>query len=166
MINNRKGTIYALVDPNTFLVRYIGQTICDVQKRYNQHLYQWKREKGRIRHSSSWIKSLAKKNQKPILEIIEDNIEIELLNIKEINYIQLFKSIGTNLCNHSLGGQGSRGCKMSEESKLKRLETLKTSKLWKEKSKIHSEVMKERYKNGKFSIGLNNLSPEKEKRSM
>lgn len=160
MINNKTGTIYALIDPNTNLVRYIGQTYCNVKKRYNQHIYQWKREKGKIRHSTAWIKSLAKMNQKPILEIIEEDVDIKYLNSKEIHYIRFFKSIGAKLCNHSIGGNSNRGCKMSEESKLKRLETLKKSKAWKEKGKLHSEIMKKRHADGLVIPPVNLMSEE------
>lgn len=165
MMDNRKGTIYALIDPNTLLVRYIGQTICNVKKRYHQHIYAAKQEKSKVRHITSWIKYLANKYQTPILEIIEDNIEIEQLDSKEIQYIKLFKSIGANLCNHSEGGKGMRGFKQSIESRLKRAKSLETSELWKQKGPIHSKKMKEKYKKGEYYIGLNKLSPEEKQRA-
>lgn len=153
----RVGCIYSLKDPNTELVRYIGQTIVNPNDRYSQHIYTWKRSIGRITHVNSWIKSLSLQGLKPTMEIVEDNINEDVLDFKEIDYIKLFKSIGANLCNHSMGGKSNRGCKMSEESKLKRLNTLKISIPWKEKHIKHSQIMKHKYKEGMI-LGYGKLS--------
>src|ERR1035437_1372698 len=124
--------IYSLIDPRTNLVRYVGQTVVKPEVRYSQHIYQWKRSSGKITHVNSWIKSLVLNGLKPVLEIVENNIPIEQLDSKEISYIQLYKSIGADLCNHSIGGAGTRGYKHSKQSIEKRKNTLKTSQLWQE----------------------------------
>ena len=159
----RLGTIYSLIDPRTGLVRYIGQTIKLPRYRYASHKYQWKRCKGRINHVNSWIKNLAKEGLDFIMEVVEDEISEDQLDIKEIQWIKVFKSIGANLCNHTEGGGGARGVKHSEESKKKRLETLKTSELWKEKHKRQSEIMKIKYAEGKHSLGHDHLSDDRKK---
>ncbi len=141
----RKGLIYCLVDPRDNLVKYIGQTISLLKRRYNQHLVDYKRRNCKV---NSWIKHLSKLKLKPIIEIIENDIDQDKLDEKEISYIALFKSVGANLKNHTIGGKGHKGEKMSESSKTKRSITNKNSKRMLEKHKNHSNLMKDRYKLG------------------
>lgn len=157
----RIGCIYTLNDPETGLVRYVGQTIVPPNNRYAQHIYQWKRSLGRLTHVNAWIKSLFDRKLKPLLEIVEDGIPANLLGVKEIEYIKMFKAVGAKLCNHSIGGKGTLGCKPSEDSKRKRLDSLSKSQSWKEKHIRHSEIMRERVKSGKHLLGYNSMSPEK-----
>lgn len=85
------------------------------------------------------------------MEIIEDNIPEDCLDFKEVEYIKLFKSIGAKLTNATEGGRGIRGFKQSEESKNKRLKSLESSQLWKERGKRHSNIIKEKHKQGSYS---------------
>jgi len=155
------GSIYILKDPRNNSVRYIGQTIVKLSSRYSQHIYQWKRTIGKLTHINSWIKSLNNINLKPVIELIEDNINHENLDNKEVQYIKLYKSIGANLTNHTEGGKGIRGYKQSEESKIKRLNSLKTSLSWKEKHIRHSQIMKDKHKEGLATFGYAHLSSER-----
>lgn len=155
----RTGCIYALKDPITNQIRYVGQTIVKPQNRYNQHIYQWKRCSGKINKVNSWIKSLSDSDLKPILEILEDSILENELDQKEISYISKYKEI-TDLCNHTDGGKGIRGFIQTKESKEKRLNSLKTSESWKIRNKRHSEIMKEYYKKDKLNLGYKHLSKE------
>lgn len=100
----KTGYIYALLDSETQLVRYIGQTRITPKTRFNKHKYKWKRVKGKLSHVDNWIKSLYEKGLFPILEEIESNISIKNLDWKEIEYIKLFKSFGADLTNHQKGG--------------------------------------------------------------
>jgi hypothetical protein len=95
----RVGTIYSLICPITNEVRYIGQTKCNVHKRFDQHKYQWTRCKNKLSHLNAWIKSLCEKNLRPILNVIESNIDIKNLDSKEIAYIKLFRDRGVDLTN-------------------------------------------------------------------
>lgn len=153
-----KGRIYALIDPRDNLVKYIGKTKTIGNKRYNQHLVDWKR---RTSKSCSWIKHLLSINLKPIEEIIEENISEQELNSKEIKYIALFKACGANLKNHTIGGEGHNGQKMSEKSKIKRKETNKNSIKMVQKHKEHSEFMKNKVKEGKWVNPLIYSTPDK-----
>lgn len=138
----KKGLIYCLKDPRTNLVRYIGQTVSILSKRYNQHLVDYKRRNCKV---NSWIKSLASLELKPIIEIIEDDIDQDKLDNKEIAYIALFKSVGANLKNHTIGGKGHFGERMTEKAKEKRKITNQNSERMKEKHKNHSIFMKEKF---------------------
>lgn len=156
------GSIYTLKDPRTDLVRYVGQTIVNPNNRYAQHIYQWKRSK-KLTHVNSWIKELYGLNLKPILEIIEDSINKENLNTREIEAISLYKSCGALLCNHTIGGAGGAGFKHSKESISKRLISISKSKSWKDKHVRHSQIMRDKYKNKELLPIINRLSEEQKK---
>lgn len=149
-------TIYTLNDPETNLVRYVGKTSVNPNNRYSQHLYQWKRSTN-LTHLNAWIKSLAFKNLKPIMEVI-DEVNLDQWIIAEKSYIKLFKSIGCHLVNITLGGEGTLGYKHSQDSKNKRLETLKNSKSWKEKHVRHSKIMKTLHEKQNINFGTKHLS--------
>lgn len=158
------GVIYCLKCPKTNLIRYIGQTKqSNPIKRYYQHKYQWTRST-HLSHLNAWIKSLFQENLFPKFEIIENNIPNEELNDKEIKFIELYSSKENNLVNTLKGGEQVYNTFIQKDAwKKKRLETLKTSLPWKEKSKRHSSFMKEKYKNGEIQIGINSLTKEKRK---
>jgi hypothetical protein len=91
--------IYALLDPKTKEIRYIGLTISSLKGRLSHHIHAAKtRERT---HRTNWIRSL---NEKPeiilIDEIISDKIEWWL----EEYWINQFKSWGFNLVNSTNGG--------------------------------------------------------------
>lgn len=158
------GSIYILKDPRTDLVRYVGQTIVNPNNRYAQHIYQWKRSK-KLTHVNSWIKALYDLNLKPILEIIENSVNKENLNTREIETISLYKACGALLCNHTIGGAGGTSFKHSKESISKRLISILKSKSWKDKHLRHSQIMKDKYKNKELIPIVNRLS-EQQKKSM
>ena len=151
--------IYILKDPITLEVKYVGKTARKLSTRYAQHKHNWKRTTGKLNKLNSWIKSLAKKNLHPFIEIIDEVDDLKWVEAEQ-GYIKLFKSFGCNLKNATLGGEGACGYKMKESSKIKRNKTLLTSKLWKEKHKKHSEIMKEKHKEGLTNFGYSHLSKE------
>jgi hypothetical protein len=156
----RTVTIYSLIDPRDEIIKYIGKTV-QKEARYRQHIYQWKRDKGRHNKVNSWIKSLHNHGLKPLFEIIDECPESEWKEY-ERGYIALLKSCGATLKNSTNGGDEPPTNVNSPESKKKRLETLKTSKAWKGWHSAHSERMKEYYKQGKLGIGK--LSEEAKQR--
>lgn len=109
--------IYTLSDPNTGIVKYIGKTN-NLKKRLSSHLsnnHLSKRTK-----KNNWIISLLRKNQLPIIEVLDevDSIDIDFY---EIFYISLFKSWGFDLLNGTEGGDGFdwTGKKHNKISKIK-----------------------------------------------
>ena len=151
------GYIYSLSDPITNEIRYIGQTITTLSNRYNHHIYNWKRCHGKMTHVNAWIKSLASVNKKPIITVIAEELDNTKLDDLEIYYIDFYKNKNCNLCNHSLGGKGIKGYKMNKESISKRLKSLKTSVLWKEKHIRHSQIMKKLHENNNINFGYGHL---------
>ena len=104
--------IYILVDPLTKQCRYVGKSK-NPKRRLTQHIYRAKTKVLKT-HSSSWIKSLLNKGEKPIQVVIDC---VEDWRFWESFYIDYFKSIGCNLTNISEGGVGPNGKKHTEEWK-------------------------------------------------
>ncbi len=107
-----KTFIYALVDPITDQVKYIGKSN-NPKKRLEGHVV----DKDKT-YKTMWISSLKKQNLRPILEIVDtvSNFEWEFW---EQHYISLYKSWGFRLTNLSTGGFGGVSDKRSDETKLK-----------------------------------------------
>ena len=115
-MSNSKFYIYTLSSPeNVDVVKYVGYTN-NINRRYNQHKNSYKYGFSKVK---CWIKSLNKKGLLPIINIIDEYDTIEEVLQAEIRYIALYKSVGANLKNHTLGGEGCLGIKRSEETKRK-----------------------------------------------
>lgn len=111
--------IYALLDPFTSEVRYVGKSV-DVKRRWYGHCHDNYRNQT---YSANWIRSL--KPHRPhfiILETVEhfsDWIEAEMF------WIAYLRSLGANLTNLTLGGEGLNGFTPSKETIAKiRLKTI------------------------------------------
>lgn len=88
---------YALKDPFTNKIRYIGQTV-DPGNRYRNHIYEAK--KNNKNHKERWIIQLIRKNSKPIMEILwEDIMTANEANNFETDMIQFYKDEGCELTN-------------------------------------------------------------------
>jgi hypothetical protein len=93
--------IYALIDPNTGNIRYIGKSNNPV-KRLSDHISGCKNS---LTHKNNWINSLLKENKKPSLKII-DEVPINEWQMWEIFYIEKYRKEGFELTNLSDGGSG------------------------------------------------------------
>lgn len=92
--------IYALLDPMSHEIRYIGKTN-NIIERYRNHI----REKSNC-HRVNWISSLKKKNLIPsfiILQECEDNES----DVVERQYIKEYREKGYDLTNNTDGGDGN-----------------------------------------------------------
>lgn len=162
----RKVTIYSLIDPRDNMVKYIGKTVqSDPSKRYDGHIYQWKRDKGRHTKVNSWVKCLYNLGLKPLFNVV-DTCNESNWKAYERGYIALLKACGANLKNLTNGGDEQPSNSNSPEAKAKRLETLKTSEAWKAWHKPHAEKMKKYYTEGRLKIGLNNLSKKRKEEAV
>lgn len=115
------GSIYALLDPRSGAVRYVGMTVETPERRRNRHIYVSKRRKT---HCANWVRSLVSHGLEPILMVIEKGVPSEILAELEVEWIAFFRLTGADLTNHSDGGEGTRGPK-SEETRRKISATLK-----------------------------------------
>ena len=88
---------YALIDPFTTKIRYIGQSV-NPDNRYRSHIYEAK--KFNKNHKERWIIQLLRKNAKPIMKILwEDIMSVEEANSFETDMIQFYKDEGHDLTN-------------------------------------------------------------------
>ncbi len=109
-------TIYIYTLSDSLGVRYVGQTK-NLKLRYYRHIFDGKNNGGKNKRCS-WVKSLLNKNEKPIMEIIDEINEKEWV-FWEQYWISQFKTWGFKLVNDSDGGEGSYGRKVSDETKNK-----------------------------------------------
>lgn len=91
--------IYALLDPRTREIRYIGKTD-KLAARLRLHIRT--RENT---YKSHWIQSLVAKGLRPIMQII-DKVYVHEWQAAEAAYIIFFKEQGCNLTNATPGGDG------------------------------------------------------------
>lgn len=108
-------SIYGLINPITNELRYVGKTKQTLQARLNGHM---KDSKRRTFSMPNWIKGLSKLNKKPEI------VELECVGASEWVEAEMFwiayaKYLGAKLLNHSLGGDGSVGFKLTDETKNK-----------------------------------------------
>lgn len=93
--------IYALLDPVTDLIRYVGKTN-NPKQRLKNHCNS---ARYRNTHKFNWIKQLRKQKLKPNL-IILDEVLLKDWKFWEQYWISQCKTWGFNLVNYHKGGQG------------------------------------------------------------
>lgn len=109
--------IYALVDPITWYIRYIGQSNRPI-RRYDEHL-----DDNDDTPKVEWIKGLRRKGLKPILVILF-RVPKPLANITEHNYIDQFKVTPWGLTNSTFNGPRKR------KSRVKQFFTIDRHEAW------------------------------------
>lgn len=121
--------IYALSDPFTGFVRYVGKSN-NSRKRFSRHL-----NEATNHHKSLWIKSIRNKGQRPILDILEATCVSSEEEWYELErwWISYMKFLGCPLTNLDSGGV--RDKRISEDTKTKISNTKKGKR-------IHSEEHK------------------------
>ena len=102
--------IYALTDPDTKEIRYIGKSDEPNDIRLSCHIFEatQKIENDKLKsktYKSKWIRSLIKVGKLPLVEIL-DEIDFSEWEFWEKYYISLYKSWGFNLVNGTPGGDG------------------------------------------------------------
>lgn len=91
--------IYALCDPETNQVRYVGKAK-NIPKRLTAH----RNEKGTTK-KCRWLASLFNRNLEPKIRELEQVSE-DYWQEAEIKWIAHFREAGCDLCNHTSGGEG------------------------------------------------------------
>lgn len=119
-MENVKVAIYALIDPITCKVRYIGRTSRKLNDRLSSHLNDAKYHK-RNTHKEHWINSLLEKGHRPIIKKLTTVIGFKESYSFEIKLIEKYKN---RLTNHFDKGPGHMR-NLSEDSKKQIAETLK-----------------------------------------
>jgi len=136
--------IYALIDPRTGMIRYIGKTSRGID-RVQEH---WKRKQERDRndHCHAWIRSLLREKQIPDFEVLEYTVDFVCAEVFWIGY---FRMVGADLTNMTEGGEGAR---QTLETRLKisktmagRASPLKGRKSVKRDIEVYKRIWKTRY---------------------
>lgn len=110
--------IYALIDPITHKIRYVGKTK-NIKNRLKEHINYVNYQKS---HKNDWIKSLLKKDLIPLIVVLE---KCKDWQDSERFWIKLCRGIGCDLTNLTEGGEGvvgglaEIGRKISEKNKGK-----------------------------------------------
>lgn len=107
--------IYALVDPVSEQVRYVGKSN-NPSERIKSHVRTAPFDKT---HKAYWIRNLIKNGQQPKLMILEQ-VDITEWEQKEQYYIQSFHQAGCKLTNGNAGGLGEISPTLEVREKLAR----------------------------------------------
>lgn len=104
----REVTIYALCEPDTGEVRYVGKT---VEKPARRLVYHLNRAKSDRRHlpSARWIFKRSCEGKRPIVRELEKVSENDDWASREKYWIAYFRSAGADLLNLTEGGEGNSG---------------------------------------------------------
>ena len=106
--------IYALCDPDTQEVRYVGKTK-SIQERYKAHLTS---QSSANTHRKYWIRSLRKQGKKPLIKVLEE-VDASIWKERERWWIAEMRQQGARLTNLTDGGEGTNGYKHTPETKAK-----------------------------------------------
>lgn len=112
--------IYALIDPFTFKVRYIGKSIRPKERLMNQL------NENSKTYRTHWIKYLKSRGKRPIQVILQELKDEENWQEAERKWIRIARKHGWNLVNCTDGGDGV--INLSGESKERLLKTWKGRK--------------------------------------
>lgn len=93
-------SIYALLDPITRKVRYIGKTKRDPQQRLKEHIKSISRSPVNL-----WIQNLLSRDMQPHVYILSRTVESQAAQ-KEKHWIAQGRDLGWPLLNASDGGEG------------------------------------------------------------
>lgn len=115
-----KKQVYALKDPRTGRVRYVGATAMGLEARLSKHLHDAKHlheSTHTLSPKVKWIKQLQARNIAPVIVLLED--WVELWQESERLWIKHFRSRYRypQLTNVRDGGDGSGGWKHSEKTR-------------------------------------------------
>lgn len=93
--------IYALGEPDTREIRYIGKTV-RIARRYRDHITESPKKKT---HLGNWLRKVLSRGEKPVLTRLCE-VPDELGSQAEMLFIKLARDGGMNLVNSTDGGEG------------------------------------------------------------
>lgn len=107
--------IYALADPVSGKIRYIGKSDKPLRRLYGHNMAPGDGPKG------DWIRSLAGRGMQPRCEVIDEVPAVEW-QFWEREYIRLYRAINIRLLNATDGGEGA---KHTADSERRRVEAIR-----------------------------------------
>lgn len=107
-----KYIVYALKDPRTQEIRYIGKSSIGLERpKKHKNISELKKKT----HKSNWINSLISLGLMYEITILEECISEEHVMRQEMYWIKFHRELGTDLTNLTDGGEGNSGWNPSEE---------------------------------------------------
>jgi hypothetical protein len=128
----RLAHIYGLFDPRTGQLRYIGKTMQPLNERVNQHLARVSSKT----HKNMWLRQLKEQGMRPTCVSITQ-CTVDVVDQRERELIALFKELGADLTNHTVGGEGGdtwSGRRHSQETRRKMSE-IKVGKVFSQETR-------------------------------
>lgn len=107
-------SIYGLIDPRTHTLRYVGKTVFAPRRRLAAHMWGARKER-RKRHLFAWLVGLQERSIAPEIIILEEIAPGGDWEEAEKFWIAYFRFLGADLCNITIGGEGTAGRKASAE---------------------------------------------------
>jgi hypothetical protein len=116
----RTCCIYALLDPRSDEIRYVGKAK-DPAHRLDVHLYSAKTGKSQDNrsHKYNWIRELLREDLAPELVVLESGLDDSIASERERHWIADLRQAGHRLTNHTDGGEGMLGDVFSPETRAK-----------------------------------------------
>ena len=116
----RQRVVYALIDPRSLLIRYVGKSVHTGSERLKQHLKH--AADGDGSHRSNWIRQLNASGLAPEVDVLETGEwSLDQVNVREMYWIDCLRNSPlANLTNMTDGGDGA-GWVMTEEQNRARL---------------------------------------------
>lgn len=108
--------VYALVDPRDGEIRYVGQTTKGVA-RIRQHATECLLRQEAHTHRVRWIRQLQSLGLGFDHKVLESVADPDELDVVECFWIAQLRGMGARLTNHTVGGEGTRGRVVSEETR-------------------------------------------------
>lgn len=136
--------IYALVDPFSLQVKYIGQTR-NLRKRMILHVSA--KEVNANYPKAIWVRELLLRGRKPAVKVLDYASSLDWKE-KEMLWISIFRKSSTELLNVTDGGYGLKGCTFTQEHRMR----LSQSTKGKKKPSLSAAARK------KISLGLRKRS--------
>jgi group I intron endonuclease len=115
--------IYVLIDPRDKSKKYVGLTTRGFSRIRSHYLVETNENTRKV----NWIKKLKSLGLIFDVEYLEYCSSFEDLKLAEIKWIKHFRNNGVDLLNHSIGGDGSTGRKLTEEQRREMSVRLKKS---------------------------------------
>lgn len=115
--------IYALIDPRTDEIRYIGKTVRSAHRRLRRHLADSYMSSNT--HKDRWLRVLKALGLDPLIKVIQRCGSADELAVAECQQIAAHRRAGVRLTNLTDGGDGTVGWHHTEESRAKLSAALK-----------------------------------------
>lgn len=90
--NNMKSKIYKLIDPTDNLIKYVGKTSDNLNKRLISHLHSAYNRNRMLNEKNIWLINLFELNKIPIIELIEE-VDFDKSKEREFYWINYYNKI-------------------------------------------------------------------------